>query len=250
MWCQKDPSKAITMSLPPGSSLPGVTPHLLQAASFASLFTPVPDPSLLLGPVRGKLLWLMAVLGTKNPLKSAPLPVLILWLTFSELFTRSILPHFTADTGHAPYMISTIDPAVRAYSPHLEDESSEAHSNWMTCSHWDLAPHFPSPGTRTLPKAASLYSKASEIGEQLQVHKTSYFHSLTSSAHNPYVVLKFPNVQVGNPKGAEAYFKCLIQIKASVRKIHILSHRRKRNGSPINITEVYGLFYCSINSWS
>lgn len=115
---------------------------------------------------------------------------------------------------------------------------------------WDLTPRFPGSGAQTPNQAASLYGKASEIDKLLQVYNTSHFHFLTSSAHNPYLVLKFPNVWVGNPKGAEAYFKCLIQVKASVRKIHISSCRRKRNGSPIDITEVYGLFYCSINSWS
>ena len=98
-------------------------------------------------------------------------------------------------------------------------------------------------------QASSLYSKASETDKLLQVYKTSHFHFLTSSAHNPYLVLKFPSVQVGNPKGAEVYFKCLIQVKASVRKIHISSCRRKRNGSPINITEVYGLFLLFYQFW-
>ena len=117
--------------------------------------------------------------------------------------------------------------------------------------HTGIRPHvFPVLVLKLYAKPPPCIAKPLESMNNPQVHKTSYFHSLTSFAHNPYAVLKFPNVQVGNPKGAEAYFKCLIQIKAGVRKIHILSHRRKRNGSPINITEVYGLFYCSINSWS
>lgn len=157
-------------------------------------------------------------------------------------------------TGHAACTTShpTNNPAARGYSPHLKDESTEAQSNWMTCSrsNRDLIPCFPGSGAHIVHQAASLYSKDPKINEELQVHEPSCFRSLTSFAHNPYVVPKFPNVQVGNPKGAEAYFKCLIQVKASVRKIHILSCRRKSNGSPINITEVCGLFYCSINSWS
>ena len=77
MWCQKDPSKAITKTLLPGFSLPAVTPHLLQAASFAGLLSPCPRPPLASGALNGEPLRWTAVPGTRDPLMSARLPVLI-----------------------------------------------------------------------------------------------------------------------------------------------------------------------------
>lgn len=46
IWCQEDPNEAITKTLPPGFSLPAVTPCLLQLASGQGLFSPCTRPHL------------------------------------------------------------------------------------------------------------------------------------------------------------------------------------------------------------
>lgn len=147
IWCQEDPNEAITKTLPPGFSLPAVTPCLLQLASGQGLLVPVPDPILLLK------LWTVSLSGGmlfqvqgSSHVWCYPCiyPVSLLLLGCLHC---SVFPPSTVDTEHTACTIShsTSGPAIRVYSPHLAGESAEAESNWMSCSrsHGDLAPDCP-----------------------------------------------------------------------------------------------------------
>lgn len=51
------------------------------------------------------------------------------------------------------------------------------------------------------------------------------------------------------PQRGRGIFKMFNLSQGKCQENPYFSCKRKRNGSPINTTEVYGLFYCSINGW-
>lgn len=136
VWCQKDPSKVITRTLPPGFSLPVTKPLSLLPGHFKVCLAPTSDPGLCLGLCPVRRLWWAVIPGARAPLTPDAINNLSHGLLLPSWIHRCILPKLSSSqwAHYSRNYHLTSNPTVSRYSPHLMDKPTEAQSNWMTCS--------------------------------------------------------------------------------------------------------------------
>lgn len=99
IWCQKDLSKAITRTLPPGFSLPVTKPLSLLPGHFKVCLAPTSDPSLCLGLCPVTHLCYISVtpgMSFQAPLTPDAINKLAPWLASSSWIHRCILSKFSS----------------------------------------------------------------------------------------------------------------------------------------------------------